>query len=334
MTTLPVPPSFLELTWRSITSRDVPEIFELCRHIEEVDKPANRVTLMSLADTLDSPWCNKEKDSLLGIDGRGRVRAWATITCSPGADSQLAIVLAGGVHPVWRNRGVGRALLAWQDARARQLAQSTDFPAGKYVIAHSDARDTRRRRLLGAAGFSPKRWMYVMRTKLSEGVAEPQVPAGLELRSWDDSLEDATRKAHNAAFVDHFAHAAHTLQSWRKGRTEEVRCWSFQLVPKAAPDTVAGYIRCSRYEQTWASRGYTSGYADVLAVIPQWQRRGAARALVLAAMGKMCEDGMEYAELAVDSTSRGIVPGVFADLGFLAEAGAISYVMQLDETAN
>lgn len=80
------------------------------------------------------------------------------------------------VEPVWRGRGIGRALLAWQDSTAFSLAAGAT-PAASTVIGvpiHASMVD--RRRLYTAAGFSAATRIEITVRHLGDSPQHPAPP--------------------------------------------------------------------------------------------------------------------------------------------------------------
>jgi mycothiol synthase len=86
----------------------------------------------------------------------------------------------GVVHPHWRRRGLGRALLRANVARARQVAAGSSEAA--VLSAHADETEAGHTALLQSEGFSPVRWYVLMVRDLGDPVPALPLPPGLEVR--------------------------------------------------------------------------------------------------------------------------------------------------------
>jgi ribosomal protein S18 acetylase RimI-like enzyme len=328
--TLDLPPARLGLRWRPLTEADVPELHPLLTAIEEADGAPFRTDVDEVAEKFQGAWKDVPRDTLGGVDTDGRLRAWACVEVRPGDAHTVRAFLEGGVHPQWRGRGVGRALLAWQEGRGRQklAASGKDLPARLVLFVEDDAVATRR--LAGAAGFTARRHYRCMRRDLAGPL--PQVPPleGLRIVPWSPDLDDAVRLAHNDAFRDHWGSEPATPESWTGGRSKFAPAWSsLALDDSGDRPVVAGYALSNRYEQDWAVQGFTSGYTATLGVRRAYRRRGVAPALLAASMAAFRADGMQYAELDVDSENPTGALGLYTRLGYEVVHGSAMYSVEL-----
>jgi GNAT superfamily N-acetyltransferase len=129
----------VDLTWRSITGADLPAWHGLVAAIEAADDPAERNTLDDLRDyLLDGSWKNPAQDSLLGVDADGVPRAFGHVDVRPGEVRSVRAFCWGGVHPQWRRRGIGRAVLAWQEATARRKVAAAAKPVPARALVSTE----------------------------------------------------------------------------------------------------------------------------------------------------------------------------------------------------
>ena len=325
-----VPPAHLELTWRPLQKRDAEPLFELIEAIETADKSQERHSAREVAEMFEGDWKDLEKDTLGGYDDHGVLRAYAFVEVRPGDRHTIRAFLHGGVHPGFRGRGVGRAVLTWAEGRGRQkLAESgKDLPAR--LAAYVDERARDHRRLYAAAGFSPVRWYTTMRRDLREPLPEPELPPGVRIVPWSEELDDQVRLAHNEAFADHWGSEPQTPQSWRQQQAHFMPTWSFVALDESGPQPqVAGYALSGRYEQDWEALGYTCGFTNLLGVRPAWRGRGLAVGLLAAVMAAYRTDGMAYACLGVDTANPSGAHGLYQRLGYEPTHGEVLYSVEL-----
>lgn len=327
---LEVPPPHLELTWRPLRSADVPALFTLLQAIEAVDESPQRSSEVEVGEMLEGEWKDLEHDTLGGFDASGALRAYALAEVRPGDTRTIRAFLYGGVHPQWRGRGIGRALLSWVEGRGRQkLAESgKDLPARLAVYVDEHARD--QRRLYAAAGFSPIRWYTQMRRDLRAPVPAAELQEGLRVVPWSPELDDRVRHAHNETFADHWGSEPLTAETWSHHSSHHEPGWSFVALSGEGEDAeVVGYLVSGRYEQDWPVLGYTCGFTELLGVRPAWRGRRIAVALLCRAMEAYRADGMEYACLSVDTDNPTGAHGLYERLGYEATHGEVLYTVEL-----
>lgn len=326
---LDLPPAHLELRWRPLAADDAAALHALKAAAEEADRAPARTSLDEVVELFDLEWAHPATDYLGGFDGAGRLCAYGIVQVRPGDSRTVRAFLDGGVHPDWRGRGVGRAVLQWMEGRGRQLlaASGKDLPARLAVYVDEDARD--QRRLYAAAGFSPIRWYTQMRRDLARPLPEVALPAGVRLVPWTAELDERARLAHNEAFADHWGSEPRAADDWRHG-THFVPAWSVLAVAGAdGEEQVVGYTYASRFDQDFDVVGYSFGYTDLLGVVPAWRGRGLAVALLSASMAAFRADGMAYASLGVDTANPSGAHGLYERLGYERTHGEVMYSVEL-----
>ncbi|WP_116948120.1 GNAT family N-acetyltransferase [Jiangella endophytica] len=316
---LPPLPADAGLTWRPLTPDDVPAWFALCEVVENHDNATERSAESELADRFKGGWREPARDGIAGFDADGNVRAYAWSEFRPVAEGTQAPTLFGAVHPEYRRRGIGRALLAWSEARARQqlAAAPANLPARiRFYVdeAHAEAR-----RLAEAAGFTPIRWYVVMRRDLAAELPAGTVPEGLRIEPYSKDRDEDTRVAHNESFArDHWGSSPIDAEAWALNVVggEKFRPdWSFTAVDEAT-GRVAGYLMSGAYDQDWEPQGYTEGWTDLVSVRREHRGRGLAGALLTAAMRVYLAGGMQYAGLDVETDNPTGALGVYTRLGY------------------
>lgn len=145
-----VPGAHLGLSWSPVQGDLLDELEALSRRCEDVDGVPVRLP-RSLIERTYLP-AAREHVAMVGRDSRGELRACASVRMvrGPGRND---VALRGAIDPAWRGRGIGRAVLGWQDRWGMAfLAGQEERPAtiGVPISAHL----VDRRRLYTAAGFS------------------------------------------------------------------------------------------------------------------------------------------------------------------------------------
>ena len=327
--TLPEPdPASTGLTWRPLTRADVPAVAALVAQVEEADAQPYRTSEAEVDEWFDGEWKDPAADSRVGLDADGTPRAWMAVEAPPGGVRVVRAYLHGGVHPELRGRGVGRQLVAWATARARQRLATSDAVVPGRIAAFLEDHRSDAIALYAAAGFRPIRYYTDMRRDLAEPLPEVRDPEGVRIVPWSPELDDAVRRAHNEAFADHWGSEPRTPETWAHGRSMFAPQWSHVAVD-AATGEVAGYAMSGRYEQDWPVSGYTSGYTELLGVRRAWRGRGVAVALLAAAMASYRADGMQYAELDVDTANPSGAHGLYAALGYQVTHGSLMTSIEL-----
>lgn len=311
---VPVPGSHLGLTWQAATVDDAPAVTALKVRSQEADRLHYRTSVAEVVEELEGEWRHLDRDTLVGFDTDGTLRAWAQVDTAPGDARVVRAFVEGEVDPAWRGRGIGTALVGWSQARARQVLVETGKELPARIATYTDDATPGVAAVYRAAGFTPIRYYTHMRRPLD--VPLPDVPdvEGVRIVPWTQELDDRVRLAHNDAFADHWGSEPRTPEQWQASRAMFAPTWSFV----ALDDTghVVGYAVSGRYEEDWVAVGYPSGYTELLGVRRAWRGRHVGVALLATVMRVYAADGMRYAELEVDTANPSGAHGIYASLGY------------------
>ncbi|WP_159620770.1 GNAT family N-acetyltransferase [Ruania rhizosphaerae] len=153
---LPVPGRHLGLGWRPLEPADENDVRLLLTRVGAVDQ-GYHPTPLDLSPQVHTATCGDlQSDTLAGIDASGDLRAVAMVR-----RGSSTVALAAELEPSWRGRGIGRALLRWQDACAQRLG-----PVVTEIVVDEARID--RRRLCAAAGFAPAGRVHTLVAPVSD----------------------------------------------------------------------------------------------------------------------------------------------------------------------
>jgi mycothiol synthase len=223
------------------------------------------------------------------------------------------------VHPMFRRRGLGRALVV----AATEAAAEHD-PAGRLRLwahgAHPSATA-----LAMSLGFRRARVLYQMRRSLFAPIDVPHLPDGVTLRSFVPGEDDERWVALNArAFADLPDQGRWTLKDLRVRMAEP---WfdpdGFLLVEREQEHELIGF----HWTKVHGDQGHDHdpiGEVYVLGVDPAAQGLGLGRALTLAGLRHLRHRGLDQAMLYVDETNIGAV-ALYHKLGFARWSTDVSF---------
>ncbi|SFF53506.1 GNAT family N-acetyltransferase [Blastococcus tunisiensis] len=238
------------------------------------------------------------------------------------------ITLEARVHPAWRGRGVGRALLGWQLARGREVhaERHPGSPAVLEVGVHTSMASLAG--LVRRAGLAEERWYFVMERPLDE---LPVVPAveGVELVSFGWDRDDELRRAHNSAFTEHHGSAERDEVTWRTLYTGQ-RAFRPELSTLAVADgAVVAYCLGYELEADTAANGYAAVDLGQIGVLPSARGRGLAKATITAVLRAAAQRGFGRATLQVDSANVTGALALYEGLGFTRRRTQVSWTRPL-----
>lgn len=171
VTHAPIPGAHLGLAWSSqldVTPAELAALAAACRAADH-----NRLIYPpELLNQVFLPAPQLAAD-LLGhftLQGRardGRLIAIGTVRITDEPEARIVVIQAL-VCPSWRGRGIGRALLSWQDAIALRLLADAKDGARSVVGVPLQAEMIDRRRLYAAAGFSASIRIEIVTKRLGD----------------------------------------------------------------------------------------------------------------------------------------------------------------------
>ncbi|MGR0161009.1 GNAT family N-acetyltransferase [Paenarthrobacter nitroguajacolicus] len=293
------------LSWRPASMEDLDNWAGLIARTAAVEHPVWYEKRGDLVHILESTKNPARTSTLLGLDSQGVARAYGRIAKNPEGDKATGMAC---VDPEWQQRGIGSAVLLWQEGQVRirfqadQAAGHTTAPPRLRI--QTEEQHEHQATLLMGHGYGAVRWFNEMHRPLSHQLPEAPLSAGLELRGLDPSLFEPVRQAHNDAFRDHWGSEPRDEESWRFTIEEPTARHDLSaVVIDSATGEVAGYQLASFDPDSAADRGFKEGYTELLGVRRAYRGRGIAQALLADAMQRYASAGMDVASLDVDSAN-------------------------------
>ncbi|GAA2829821.1 mycothiol synthase [Leucobacter komagatae] len=310
------------LTWRPATPGDVEAIHDLYSAAGAVDHPRELVALDSVKLWLKGERFTLETDTVLAFAADGTLVAHGEAKLDDDWRDQVDVFVDGVVHPQWRGRGIGRGMLAWQEARGRQLLASVDAKLPGMLSLGARAESTGVRDLAAAAGYQPVRWWMELGRSLADEIPVRELPAGVEARVFTSELSEATRVAVNDAFRDHWGSRPMTEEEWADDldldefAPELSRVLTTGSGEAGDPVRVVAVVLTEVNEEEWELNGGSFGYMSTIGVVRDWRGRGLSTAVIAAALSAYREAGFVNALLDVDSANPSGALGLYERLGF------------------
>jgi mycothiol synthase len=230
----------------------------------------------------------------------------------------------GWVSPAFRRRGLGRALLHWAEARAREVALVDGRTGERTLSSWPDEAQAGAVALYESEGYSIVRYGFMMVRDLAEPIAELPMPDGLETRPvvaadhrriWDADVE---------AFRDHWNPGERTeadFEGWFASPELDTSLWRVAW----EGDEVAGSVMNFIYPAENETLGVRRGWLDHVSVRRPWRRRGLASALIASSLSALRDAGMTEAALGVDAENLSGALRVYENLGFRRARTGVSY---------
>jgi mycothiol synthase len=300
----------------------------------EADGIEERASREALANWLGSrrPTFDPDRDVVVAeIDGRPvgyGLTSWVDTT-----DGRRDYLTRGHVHPDWRRRGVGTAILRHNEARLRELSAAHDTDRPRAYMAFAPERRIGAVALVEGAGYEPVRYFFDMVRPTLDVVDVPELPEGLELRPIVG--REGLRRVFDAdaeAFMDHWGGFDASDESFEQWASD----------PDVAPDLIlaawdgdeiAGVVVNVINEHENRELGRARGLLDSVFVRRPWRGRGLASALVARSLVLLRERGMTSAWLGVDADNPTGALRLYEKHGFEVDVRSTAYRKPMEVTS-
>ena len=247
------------------------------------------------------PSFNLDTDTLLVFDSIGTLVGYQEAFTTP---PHVRAIVWGRVHPDFRDRGLGSALLNWGAERAREMVDRA--PGGTAVDAQAwaDTANLGTTTLFESAGFRNSRYFWDMEVELSAAPAPQIWPGDLELRPFiREQHHRAAQEAVQDIFRDHWGFADASPDEWF-ARAEHHLDAASDYDPRYFHvlwdgDEVAAVSLC--YPN--AENDPRKGLVAVLGVREAWRQRGLGLAILLHSFRVFWENDIPIVTLGVDADS-------------------------------
>lgn len=284
---------------RPVDRKDAPAIARLIQTVDLVDMGETDFS----EEDLTTFWKRQDFDP--------EQDAWVVVAPNGGAGGQPLIVGYeevgsryqharldgdGYVHPDYKERGIGTALLRRMEQRA---CEHIILASPEYKVSVRNgmvAADEAGRKLHENEGYTPVRYFYQMRIHLQEAPPEPAWPEGLRLRVFqpgDDPMPVFT--AFEEAFRDHWGFTPWIFDNWKLHMLHpdhfDPGLWFLVM---AGDEIAGGSLNKMRPEGGWVSQ---------LAVRRPWRRMGLGISLLHQTFGEFYRRGVKTVSLGVDAAS-------------------------------
>lgn len=256
---------------------------------------------------------------LLIADVDGVVATYSWVNWYEEDDGTRIYSFAGELHPDWRRKGIGRAMVRHTERRAHQIASQHAGDAPR--LLQSFAYDSQRgaEALFRQEGYQAVRHGFTMLRPNLDDLPDAPLPPGLEVRPAHSEHFRAIWEAKEEAFRDHWGHRAPTegkYQAWLHDPFFDPDLW--QVAWEAGADQVVGTVLTlvipEENERLNRRRGYTEG----ISVRRPWRKRGVATALLVRSLRHLKALGFTEAALHVDGENPSGALKLYESLGFHA----------------
>ena len=309
----------MEPVWRALTRDDANELAELNSAAERVDDEGESRDADEFAEDFDG----SSVDSVDGSRGAfvdGRLVAATILYGRTEANPAHRIFVWGTVHPEFRGRGIGRALIEWATVAGARITERR-FPGAPGLLQFSVYdQSAAELALLKACGATEFRHDLRMKMSLAGHGGKTRIPDGFTLFNYEEALSEEFRETHNIAFVpDHPGSTLQTVESWPRVAGESSPSFRSDLsfgLRDEATGLIAGYLFCRYHEAETEATGRRDLHINYVGTRREFRGRGVASTLIHAAADRAADQGFDTASLNVVADNPTGAVRVYQRLGF------------------
>lgn len=267
--------------------------------------------------------CDPARD-LLVVERGGAPVAYSRLWWDQHVDGPRTYAHVCFVEPSVKEKGVGSALLTWNEARLREIAADhADAPEKVFEVWAND-RNGGARALLASVGYEPFTYAAEMVRPSVEDLPYHPLPEGVELRPVRDEDLRAIWEAGEEAFRDH----------WGFVEPSEAVFQRFLAFPYNDPslwkiawddEGVAGQVRSFIDPKQNAEFDRLRGWTEEISTARRWRRRGLAKALIVESIRELAARGMTEVALGVHTENPNGAYDLYAGLGYEVVATWTTY---------
>ena len=292
--------------------RPMSEVYAAAARVDGLDEV---VTEADMANFIENPVGRDPAHDVVVAEVDGRLIAYAWISHRLENEGDEVHLHRGYVHPDWRRRGVGAALLRhlWRRAETVRLASEPTAPRVLHTFALES--EAGAHALAQRAGYQSTRYFFSMARRLADPIPERILPDGVEVRPARPEHRRPIWEAQREAFQDHWGYfpwPEEAYQRFLQFPHYDLSLWQVAWQGEQVVGAVLNYINAAENQEFGRRRGYTE---DIFVRRP-WRRRGVASALIGRSLYALRARGMEEAVLGVDAENRTGALRVYESLGF------------------
>lgn len=238
-------------------------------------------------------------------------------------DGMTLYAIDGMVHPAWRRRGLGRAMLRHVESYHRDRARDHDDPGGRELQLWVPDRPAPRA-LLESEGYRVVRHGFRMRRAVAGDLPVQPLPSGIEIRDVVEQQHRAIFDATNEAFEDHWGHREPSEADFRRIYESPDLATSLWSVAWEG-DQIVGSVQTYVWAEENRLLGVSRAWMERISIRRAWRGRGIAKALIVDNLRRLQRARIDEAMLDVDAQNPTGALQLYEALGFEVRDSSVAH---------
>ncbi len=294
---------------------DYPHILEITNACRQADEIKYSTSLEEIANAYEHLTNCDPHDDMLFAEQEREVIGYGRVFWDKLSEGIRVYNLFCNLHPEWRRKGIGTAMLNYNESRLRQIAAEHPQDGPRYYQSWAANTDTGTSALLESQGYEPVRYDFDMVCDLKEPFPDASLPDGLEVRPVKPEHTWQVFRAADEAFQDHWGFRPtpdEEFESWMKDPNFRPEFWKVTWDGDQVAGSVQNFYNPKENEEFNRKRGYTEG----ISTRRPWRKRGLASALIVQSMKMFKEMGMTETAHSVDAENISGALRLYKNLGY------------------
>ena len=309
---------------------DLPAIGDLVTAAFAHDGVPRTTEIEELAEELDDDAVVYATDTRV-VEIDGRLVGYAYTLHLPSELREERCYVFGEVHPEFRRRGVGTALMEWALPRAEAQLRSSGRSLPTYIRTDRYDYIEGAHALFARMGMQPVRYMEELLRPLQDLPPLRDVH-GARIVPWPADRDEEIRTEKNIAFADHWGSTPTTPHHWEHLVRGYGARPDLSFIAVDEQDRVVAHCMNHRYPSDDPITGRSDGWIDNLGTLPEWRGKGIASALVTHSLHAFAAAGFTHASIGVDSENPSGAAELYRRLGFALSQRSITHEIALPHT--
>jgi mycothiol synthase len=257
--------------------------------------------------------CDPARD-LVVVESDGNPVAYSRAWWDQETDGPLLFSHVCFVDPAFGRRGIGTALLAWNEMRLREIAAEHDAPDKQLGLYINDA-NAGGTALARGNGFEPVTYDAEMHRPSVDNVPDHRLPEGVEIRPVTEDQMRAIWDADVEAFRDHWGFVEPSEASYERFLSfpyNNPSLWKIAWDDEGIVGQVRSFINPAENAELGRNRGWT----EFISTARRARRQGIAKALIVESIRELASRGITEVALGVHTENPNGAYDLYAGLGY------------------